>query len=119
MVTPEMLAETIEKIRGFGEAAERDLSGFPPGLFIFAAVHADGERAREMATARLGRQYAQDFSKLTSKYALAGTPAECRARLREYVDAGARFVMLSSVCPDEYIDANVRLLAEEVIPEFR
>ena len=119
MYTPEQLAASTGKIRAYGEEAGRDLDGFRYGLYIFTAVHEDGERAREMATTRLSRQYAQDFSGLVGKYALAGTPGEVKARLREYVDAGASMVMLSSACPDDYIDENIRLLAEEVIPAFR
>ena len=119
MYTPEQLAASADRIRAFGEEAGRDLSGFRFGLYVFTTVHEDGDRAREMAADRLGRQYAQDFSTLIGKYALAGTPDEVRARLREYVDAGARLVMLSSACPDGYIDENVRLIAEEVIPAFR
>ena len=119
MYTPEQLAASIAKIRGFGEEAGRDLDGFRFGLYIFTAVHEDGDRAREMAISRLSRQYAQDFSGLVGKYALAGTPEEVRGRLGEYIDAGASLVMLSSACPDEHIDENIRLVAEEVIPAFR
>ena len=72
-----------------------------------------------MAVTRLGRQYAQDFSTLVGRYALAGTPDQVKARLHEYIDAGASMVMLSSACPDDHIDENVRLIAEEVIPAFR
>jgi len=119
MYTPEMLAESVEKIRAFSLEAGREVDAVTPGLFVFTSVHRDSAQAKEMAAARLGRQYAQDFSTLTSKYVIAGTPAECRARLREYLDAGARLVMLSSACPDEYIDENIELIAKEVIPEFR
>jgi len=119
MYTPEMLAESIEKIGAFGAEAGRDMSTFTPGLFIFTAVHRDGARAREMAAARLGRQYAQDFSTITGKYALAGTPEACRERLAQYIEAGARLVMLSSACPDEHLEENIRLIAEEIVPAFR
>ena len=119
MYTPEQLAGSVAKIRSFGEEAGRDLGGFRFGLYIFTAVHEDGNRAREMAISRLGRQYAQDFSALVGKYALAGTPAEVCGRLREYVDAGASLIMLSSACPDDHLDENIRLIAEEVVPAFR
>ena len=119
MYTPEQLAASAAKIRRFGADAGRDLDRFRFGIYIFTAVHEDGDRAREMATSRLSTQYAQDFTDLVGKYALAGTPGEVRARLSEYVDAGASMVMLSSACPDDYIDENVRLIAEEVIPAFR
>lgn len=119
MYTPERLAEsmrTIARLRADNPVAAAD---FQHGIFIFSAVHADGDTARKMAAERLGRQYAQNFENLVGKYALIGTPAECRKRLREYVDTGASLFMLTSACPDEYIEENIRLLAEEVIPEFR
>ena len=119
MYTPERLAESIDKIRGFAEDSERDLTDFTPGLYIFTTVHEDSKTAVDMATTRLGRQYAQDFTKLVSKYALAGTPDEVSTRLGEYVDAGARFVILSAACPDEYVEENVTLIAESVMPGFR
>jgi alkanesulfonate monooxygenase SsuD/methylene tetrahydromethanopterin reductase-like flavin-dependent oxidoreductase (luciferase family) len=95
------------------------MSTFTPGLFIFTTVHANGDEARQMSAERLGRQYAQDFSKLVNKYALAGTPEECRKRLQEYIDAGTRTVLLPAACRPEYADENLRLLAKEVIPAFR
>ena len=119
MYTPEMLSESIDKIHRFGEEAGRDLGHFTPGLFVFTSVHKDSAKAKEMAAARLGKQYAQDFSTLTSKYVIAGNPEECRARLKEYIDAGAKLVILSSACPDEHIDENIELIANEVIPECR
>ncbi|MBV8454888.1 MAG: LLM class flavin-dependent oxidoreductase, partial [Deltaproteobacteria bacterium] len=64
MYTPEMLHESIEKIHQFGKEAGRDLSNFRPGLFIFASVYPDRDEAREQAARALGRNYAQDFSKI-------------------------------------------------------
>ena len=89
------------------------------GLFIFFCVHPNRETAVQMAVRRLSKQYAQDFSKLIGKYALAGTPDEYRKRLQEYIDAGAKMVMLPSACPSDYIDENTRLIGEEIIPAFR
>jgi alkanesulfonate monooxygenase SsuD/methylene tetrahydromethanopterin reductase-like flavin-dependent oxidoreductase (luciferase family) len=72
-----------------------------------------------MATERLSVQYNQDFSRLVGKYALAGNPQDCVARLREYVDAGARTILLNSACPADYVVENERLLAAEVLPVLR
>ncbi len=58
------------------------------------------------------------FSRLVDRYALAGNPDDCIARLREYIDAGARTIMLNSACPSDYIVDNERLLAESVLPAF-
>ncbi|MFP6682403.1 MAG: LLM class flavin-dependent oxidoreductase [Gammaproteobacteria bacterium] len=118
MYTPEQLADSIEKITAYGDKIGRDLSGFKPGLFIFTNVHEDSKTAIAGAAEALGKQYAQDFSQLVYKYALAGNPDECRARLREYVDAGARLVVLSPACADADLDKNFRAIADGIVAKF-
>ena len=119
MYTPEHLANSIEKIKAFGEEVGTDLSDFTFALYIFSAVHEDNDTAVKFAADRLSKQYAQDFSQLVHKYALAGDPDKCKARLQEYIDAGASAVFVSSACPDDYIDTNLEMLAKTVIPAFR
>ena len=44
----------------------------------------------------LKRRYAGDFGEyIVDRYCVAGTPEECAARVREYVDAGARHVVFN------------------------
>ena len=119
MYTPEHLANSIEKIKSFGEELGIDLSDFTFAIYIFSAVHEDNDTAVKYAAERLSKQYAQDFSQLVHKYALAGDPDKCKARLQEYIDAGASAVFVSSACPDDYIDTNLEMLANTVIPAFR
>lgn len=119
MYSPEMLKDSIDSISSIRAEHNMSMDNFNNGVFIFTAVHKDRDKAREMAAAQLGKQYAQDFDKLVSKYTLIGTPADCRQRLREYVDAGGELFMLTSACPESYVDENLRLIAEEVMPEFR
>ena len=119
MYTPEMLKDSVELIRGIRAKHDMSMDNFRNGVFIFTAVHKDRDTARGMAAAQLGKQYAQNFDKLVGKYTLIGTPEDCRKRLREYIDAGAGLFMLTSACPEAYVDENLRLIAEEVIPEFR
>jgi len=119
MYTPEQLAESITKIREFGEEYGRDLSHFTPGIFLFTAAHEDQATGFKMANDKLSEQYAQDFTKLVDKYTLAGTPERCRARLQEYLDAGARFVFLSTACADDYIDRNLELMATQIVAPCR
>jgi len=119
MYTPEMLHESLEKIDQFGKEAGRDMSKFRPGLFIFASVYPDRDQAREQAARALGKNYAQDFSKIAGRYTLYGNPEDCRKRLKEYVDAGARTVLVSWACRAEDIDQNMKLVADEVMPAFR
>jgi probable F420-dependent oxidoreductase len=119
MYTPEMLHESLEKITKFGREAGRDISNFRPGLFIFASVYPDRDMARDQAAKALGGTYSQDFSKIAGRYTLYGNPDDCRKRLKEYVDAGARTVLVSWACRQEDIDQNMKLMAEEIAPAFR
>ena len=118
MYTPEMLHDSLDKVRGYAAEYDRE-SPVLPGMFMFFAVHEDRDTAVAMAAERLSKQYNQDFSKLVFRYALAGTPDDCVARLTKYVDAGARTVILNSACPSGYVDDNERLFAERVLPAFR
>lgn len=119
LYTPEQLAESIAKIKQFGEEFGRDLSHFTPGIFLFTAAHEDQATGFKMANDKLSVQYSQDFSKLVDKYTLAGSPDRCRTRLQEYLDAGARFVFLSTACPDDYIDQNLALIAADIVAPNR
>ena len=118
MYTPEKLAESLGTINGMASDLERQQE-IKPGLFIFFAVHEDRDEAIRMASDRLSVQYNQDFSKLVGRYALAGNPEDCIARLQEYIDAGARTVILNSACDSGYVAENEALLASEVIPALR
>ena len=118
MYTPEQLAGSLQKIAAFSEDYER-AAPIKAGQFIFFAVHEDREQAIKMATDRLSVQYNQDFSKLVHKYAVAGNPDDCIARLGEYTDAGARTIMLNSACPGGYLRDNEKLMAEAVVPALK
>lgn len=119
MYTPEMLKDSANTIAAARANQGLTMDNFNLGAFIFTAVHKDRDTAREMAAKQLGKQYAQDFDKLVNKYTLIGTPEDCRKRLREYIDAGGNLFMLTSACPESYVDENIRMIAEEVIPAFR
>ena len=119
MYTPEQLAKSIATIRARGEDQGRDMTNFTFGMYIFSAVHEDNDRAVSFAVDRLSKQYSQDFSKLVHKYGLAGDPQGCQARLREYIEAGASTIFVSSACPDDYVDTNLEMIASEIIPAFR
>ena len=118
MYTPEKLAESLTTIGEMSAAYER-AAPLRPGLFIFFAVHEDRDTALEMAANRLSKQYNQDFSQLVHKYAIAGTPEDCIARIQEYRDAGARTIILNSACPQNYVDDNEALMAQEVVARLR
>ncbi len=52
----------------------------------------------------LRQRYSGDFSEhVVDRYCIAGSPEECAARLREYLDAGARHVVFN-VCEPEDVE---------------
>jgi alkanesulfonate monooxygenase SsuD/methylene tetrahydromethanopterin reductase-like flavin-dependent oxidoreductase (luciferase family) len=118
MYTPEKLSESLADIDRFAQDAGRQ-SPIRPGLFIFFAVHEDRAEAVRMASERLSIQYNQDFSKLVGRYALAGNPEDCVARLEEYIEAGAQTIILNSACDAGYVESNEALLASEVMPALK
>jgi len=118
MYTPEQLQGSLETIHTLSAEYDRT-DPVQPGLFIFFAVHEDREVAIEMANKRLSRQYNQDFSKLVHKYAIAGNPDDCIARLREYIAAGASTIILNSATPAAYTGDNETLMAEAVLPVIK
>ncbi len=119
MFTPEMLAESIDGVATYSEEAGRPAGAVRGGLFAFACVHEDRDVALAMANEQLSQTYNQDFSSLVGKYAIAGTPDDCVARVREFVEAGARTIIFGQGCSPEYAATNSRLLAELVIPSLR
>jgi probable F420-dependent oxidoreductase len=53
---------------------------------------------------QLRKRYSGDFSEhVVDRYCIAGSPEECAARLREYIDAGARHVVFN-VCEPEDVE---------------
>lgn len=119
MYTPEQLAASMAKVREAAVDAGRDPSAIRCGVFCFSCVHEDGETGTRFASEGMGRTYQQDFTKLVGKYAVSGTPDQCKSRIQEYIDAGAEFVVLPPACPDEYADRSVEMMAKEVISAFR
>ena len=119
MYTPEMLADSMAKIATFTEEAGRPEGSVRGAAFAFTCVHEDRDTALEMANRALSGTYNQDFTDKVGKYAIAGSPEQCKARIQEYLDAGARTVVFAQGCPADYISENARLLATEVMPAFR
>ncbi|MGI9597287.1 MAG: LLM class flavin-dependent oxidoreductase [Acidimicrobiales bacterium] len=119
MYTPDMLAESMDKIATFTDEAGRPEGTVEGGLYIFTCVHEDRDTALDLANQQLSRQYNQDFSKLVEKYTIAGSPEDCVARVQQYIDAGAKTIMFSQGCPPDYVDENTTAIAEGVVAAFR
>lgn len=114
LCSPEQLAAGLVTV---GEsAAEHGRPGASGAAFCWVGAGSDGAAARRGAIETLGRVYRQDFSGLVDRYVPCGTPAQVAARLREYVEAGARSIVLVPACADADRAATIELLAREIIP---
>ena len=68
----------------------------------------------------LSRNYAQDFTKLVPRYALAGDPDACRVRVQEFIDAGASLVILAPASDSgAESDRNVEFMADNIVTPMR
>ena len=54
---------------------------------------------------------------MLDRIAPAGTPEEVAARVQEYVDAGARHIVMSPATPEDSLEV-ITLAAEEVLPRL-
>jgi probable F420-dependent oxidoreductase len=111
-VSPEAFASGWEEVRRHAREAGRDPESLEPAVVLPACVgRAAARRAREHLSAR----YRTGFElRHIERYCVVGSPEECAARVREYVDAGARHVVFNPVVPVAEVLDEARRLAEVV-----
>ncbi|WP_307875169.1 LLM class flavin-dependent oxidoreductase [Frankia nepalensis] len=120
LYSPRRYAASVATIRELAADAGRDLTGFDWYAFVFVNVDPDGDAAREGAARMLGGTYRQDFRAMVDSVAAAGTPAEVTAKLRAFVDAGARhFIFLPAPGPDGDPDPVIQRLLADIVPSLR
>lgn len=117
MYTADMLSESMETIAGMrSDYSDASVRG---GLFIWGCVHEDADTAHQMAVDALSTIYAQDFSRLVSRYCFAGDPDQVTRQLRTFGDAGAEMMVVSFACPGDHLDTARQLFADHVLPALR
>jgi probable F420-dependent oxidoreductase len=117
LVSPDAYARSANAIREEAGTVGRDLAGFEWLLYLYCSVRRDGDRAREDVAGFLGRAYGGKPAAMLDRIAPAGTPAEVAARLQDYVDAGARHIVISPAAAADTLEV-VTLAAEEVLPRL-
>jgi probable F420-dependent oxidoreductase len=117
LVSPDAYARSVRAIKDEARAAGRDLNGFEWTLYLYCSVRRDGDRAREDVAGFLGRAYGGMPAAMLDRIAPAGTPAEVAARLQDYVDAGARHIVIAPAAAADTLEV-VTLAAEEVLPRL-
>jgi alkanesulfonate monooxygenase SsuD/methylene tetrahydromethanopterin reductase-like flavin-dependent oxidoreductase (luciferase family) len=94
-------------------AAERGERGpFRTVVTAFVRIEEDGDAARRNAGEYISDLYQQDLRFAAAKWAIAGSPEECRSRIAEYDAAGADGV-IAVLCAtrDEYFEMTSRVAA--------
>jgi probable F420-dependent oxidoreductase len=119
MCTPEQLSAGLARVAEAAAGHGRSRSAVEGAAFCWAGVGRDPAAARRIAVETLGGVYSQDFDPIADRYVPTGTPAQVADRLGEYVDAGARSLVLVPACPDADRAAMVEVFAAEVLPALR
>ena len=120
LFTPKQYANGLDTIRRYASEAGRQLERFQATLYQFIYVADTYDVAFRQANTCLSTNYNQPFDKLVHRYCAIGTPEACIARLQEYIDAGARDIILvptTSGAAD--FEVQAQRLARDVVAHFR
>ena len=89
--------ERITSVERFKEGMTQRPEHIVPAVILPAHV-GDKRHLYE----HLRERYAGDFTEhVVDRYCVAGTPEECAARVREYVDAGAQHIVFNTLEPED------------------
>ncbi|MFA1546253.1 LLM class flavin-dependent oxidoreductase [Actinomadura chokoriensis] len=117
LVSPGAYGRSVRTIRDEARAAGRDLTGFEWAAYVYCSIRRDGDRARDDVAAFLGGAYGGKPRAMLDRIAPAGTPEEVAVRLQEFVDAGARHIIVSPAAHEDTLGI-ITLAAEEVLPRL-
>lgn len=120
MYTPDLLKDSVSKVRGFADEAGRELpADFAFTSFMYVSMHDDVQEARNRAIEQLSWRFNMPFEKIVDKYCAYGPADRIIEHLGQYVDAGANHVIVALVMPPEERMDHVAKLASEILPELQ
>ena len=119
MATPQRIRDSMDRVRRHADGLGRDPAGIAAGLLLFVHVASTHEAARRRIVDDLTVRYNQPFDPLVDRYCAFGTPADCAAGIRGFVEAGVSTLVLKFTCtPAEQLDQQAAF-AEMVLPLLR
>jgi probable F420-dependent oxidoreductase len=112
-ITPAEVRHGVTTIQEAAAAAGRSIDPDHYGAIISFRIAASAEAALDgMQTGMLRRR--PDAA--VEEYCALGTPDDCIAMVRRYIDAGASKFVMRPACAPEEVDAQIETLAREVVP---
>jgi alkanesulfonate monooxygenase SsuD/methylene tetrahydromethanopterin reductase-like flavin-dependent oxidoreductase (luciferase family) len=117
LMSPSAYGRSVRTIREEATRTGRDLAGFEWLLFCYCSIRPDGDRARHDVASFLGASYGTEPGGMLERVAPAGTPDEVVSRFQEYVDAGARHIIIAPATREDHLEV-VSLAAREVLPRL-
>ena len=94
LYSAERYAQSVDAITETAADADRTLDAFRWMAYVMVAVDDDALAARRVAAEFLGGTYGQDFGPFVDRVAVTGTLDRVVERLRAFVDAGARHLVV-------------------------
>lgn len=119
LFTPDRYKAAAASIAQQREAAGKSLDGFQWVLYQFTALADTHDEAHRRAVVRLSRQYNQDFEPLVDRYCVLGTAEQCAERLTQFVQAGARHIILVPIGPEGELMRHLEAYQRDVLPLVR
>ena len=116
MYSPEMYREDWKRIEEMAGEAGRDPSEIERTVWVPICVADSYEAAAKMSSKALGGDYGQSFDAIVRKYAVLGTPQDCAARIKEYIEAGAEHIIMSPSAPGDEAREFPKAIASEILP---
>jgi alkanesulfonate monooxygenase SsuD/methylene tetrahydromethanopterin reductase-like flavin-dependent oxidoreductase (luciferase family) len=118
LYTPGQVAASVQQINKLSQEQRSVPWPGTTAVYLHTTVYEDGNKAVRVGQEAVGGTYNQNFSGL-ARLLLAGDPDQCRARLTEYVTAGATRFIFRLASPAADTGDMLRLLADEVIAPLR
>jgi probable F420-dependent oxidoreductase len=119
LFTPERFAAARQSIEQEAAKRGRDLTGFHWVIYQFTSIADTYDEAHERAIASLSRQYNQDFTNIAARYCALGTAEQAAERLRAFIDAGARHIILTPIAPPGATREHLDWYARELLPAVK
>ena len=94
----------------------RKLEHFGTGHLLFARLADTYEVALDIATIALSDRYGMDFRSAAERYCALGRPEDVAEKVKQFIDAGVRHIVLDMVGPHEERLEQLTRFSQEVRP---